>query len=167
MSTFAAFIPLRHGSVAAAGASAKGGKRTLPPPSDESSFDHMTPMLPFLALFAFAVQAAERPLSVREVMESAEAFDGQEVLVSGWVEECQPLSCILYASRREGRRDWPRYWLSIGSSTWFDAFARRNAPGPVTLRARFSARCVTDPRSGVIALCADRVNSLDPLAIAR
>ena len=124
----------------------------------------LVPLLIF-ALQASAAESTERPLSVREVMENAEALDGREISVSGWVQECHSLSCSLYASRREARRQEPRYWLSIGSSPWFDAFARRNAPARVTLRARFDARCVSDPADGVIALCADRVRSLDPLAI--
>lgn len=126
-------------------------------------------MIPFPLLF-LALQAAvpaqgERPLSVREVMENAGTLDGREIVVSGWIEECHRLSCTLYASRREARKDWPDYWLSIGSSGWFDSFAARNAPTRVTLRARFDARCVTDPASGIIALCADRVNSLAPIAL--
>lgn len=99
-------------------------------------------------------------------MENAGALDGREILVSGWVEHCERLFCELYASRRESRgRSWPVYYLSIGSSAWLDAFVRRNGPGRVTLRARFDARCVTDPRSGIIAACADRVSSLRPIAL--
>jgi hypothetical protein len=120
-----------------------------------------------LAIIALAAGAGTPPLTVREIMENAEALDGQEILVSGWVEECRRLSCTLYASRREARRTLPRYWLSIGRSAWFDAFARRHGPGRITLRARFDADCVTDPRSDVVALCADRVNSLSPLAVVR
>ena len=128
--------------------------------------------MPALLALLLAAQAAsagtvEGPLSVRQVMEHAEALDGQEIIVSGWVEECLGLSCGLWASRAESRRHLPRYWLSIGSSAWFDAFARRTTPGWVTLRARFDARCVTDPKTGVFVLCADRVRSLDPIAIVR
>lgn len=128
----------------------------------------MAPLpLLFLALHGSAAQPAERPMTVREVMERAEALDGREIVVSGWVEECRRLSCPLFQSRREARREWPRYWLSVGSSPWFESFARRNVPGRMTLRARLDARCVTDPRTEVIALCSDRAGSLHPLAIVR
>jgi hypothetical protein len=123
--------------------------------------------LSVLVFLAFAAGANTPPLTVREVMENAQAVDGKEILLSGWIEHCRPLACILYASRREARRKSSRYWLSIGRSAWFDAFARRHGPGKITLRARFDARCVTDPRSGIIAVCTDRVNSLSPVAIAR
>ena len=126
----------------------------------------LLPLL-LLALHGSAAEPADRPMTVREVMESAEALDGREITVSGWVEECRRLSCPLFQSRREARRTWPRYWLSVGGSPWFDSFASRNAPGRVTLRARLDARCVTDPRTEVFALCGDRAGSLHPLAIVR
>lgn len=128
--------------------------------------------MPVLLAFLLAAHAvpggtAERPLTVRHVMENAEALDGREIVVSGWMEECMGLSCELWASRAESRRHPPRYFLSIGSSTWFDALAQRSTPRQVTLRARFSAHCVTDPRADVIAACTDRPRSLDPLVIVR
>ncbi|MGD9713054.1 MAG: hypothetical protein AB7V46_13425 [Thermomicrobiales bacterium] len=129
----------------------------------------MAILLPLLLMLqALPLEAATgHPMSVREVMENNERLDGREIVVSGWVEECRPLSCPLYASRREAHRNGPRYWLSIGSSSGFDAFARDHAPGRVTLRARFRADCVNDPSGEAIAVCADRVNSLSPVAIVR
>jgi hypothetical protein len=125
------------------------------------------PFLPLLVLLlhASAAHPRERPLSVRQVMENAEAYDGREIIVAGWVEECRRLDCTLYASLNEAQKDSPRYWLSIGRSRWFDAFVRRNGPIHVTMHARFDARCVTDPAEGIIAICAYRVNSLQPIAL--
>lgn len=120
-----------------------------------------------LAAHAISTGTPQNPLSVRQVMENAETFDGREVVLSGWLEDCLGLSCLFFASRAESRKHPPRYLLSIGSSAWFDAFARRHRPGPVVLRARFDARCVTDPRTDVIAVCTDRARSLDPVAIVR
>ena len=126
------------------------------------------PLMFLIAFQAAVAQPADRRLTVRELMENAERYDGRIVTVSGWVETCERLSCSLFQSRREAlQRRSPLYHLSIGSSPWFDAFARRSAPTRVTLRARFSARCVTDPRDDVIAICADRVRSLDPIGIVR
>ena len=123
-------------------------------------------LLLHLALLALAPER-DRPLTVRQVVENNQALHGQEIVVSGWLETCDRLSCPLYASRREARRNWPDYWLSIGSTAWFDAFAQQNGPGRVTLRARFDAGCVTDPAERVIAACADRARSLDPIALVR
>jgi hypothetical protein len=127
--------------------------------------------MPLTLLLALAVQASAAPsewaLTVREVMERAEAYDGREIVVTGWIDRCERLSCALYASREEAKKESPRYWLSIGASAWFDAFARRRAPGRITLRARLDDRCVTDPADDIIAICADRVNSLNPLAVVK
>lgn len=120
-----------------------------------------------LALTACVAGRTERPLSVREVVENAQALDGREIVVSGWIETCQRLSCPLYGSSEEVGKDWPIYYLSIGPSRWFESFARRHAPTRVTLRARVDARCITDPATGAIAACADRANSLEPLGLVR
>ena len=118
-----------------------------------------------LALSACAAGSV-RPLSVRQVIENAEALDGREILVSGWIEECNRLSCPLYGSADEVGKDWP-YVLSIGASRWFDSFARRRAPTQVTLRARVRDRCISDPAAEAIALCADRSDTLEPLSLVR
>lgn len=112
-------------------------------------------------------EPAARPLSVRRVIENAEALDGQEITVTGWIEYCHRRSCPLFDSKPEARDDRSEYWISIGASRWFDTFAARKAPGPVTLRAKFDASCVSDPASGIIAACADRADSLKPRALAR
>ena len=124
------------------------------------------PALLILPLSACVTDASERPLSVREVVRQAAALDGQEVVVRGWIEECQHLSCSLYASPGERGRDRV-YYLSVGASKWFDAFAAQNAPTFVTFRARVDARCIDDPADDVILACSDRVNSLSPIRLVR
>ena len=119
-----------------------------------------------LALSACVAGPGERPLNVRQVVENARALDGQEIVVSGWIEQCQRLFCSLYDSSEEVGKEWP-YFLSIGPSRWFDAFAERHAPTRVTLRARLNNRCISDPGRGNIAVCADRANSLEPLSLVR
>ena len=128
--------------------------------------------MPLVLLLSLALQASapsprERVLSVREVMENIELYDGREIVVTGWIDHCERLSCSLFASKAEVKKEWPRYRLSIGTKAWFDEFASDRAPARITLRARFDARCVTDPRDNEIAICADRVNSLNPIAIIR
>jgi hypothetical protein len=105
-------------------------------------------------------------MTVREIVQNARVLDGREVVVSGWLEQCQPLSCGLYASAAEVRKDFP-YYLSIGPSRWFDAFARRAGAANVVLRARVHDRCISEPSTQVVAACADRAGSLEPLALVR
>ena len=129
--------------------------------------------MPLALLLSLALQASapppprERVLSVREVMENIELYDGRVIVVTGWIDHCEYLSCSLFASKAEVKKEWPRYGLSIGASPWFDAFVLDRAPARITFRARFDGRCVTDPRDNVIALCTDRVRSLNPIAIVR
>ena len=115
-----------------------------------------------LALSACASAPTERPLTVRHVVLNAEALDGQEILVTGWIEECWRLSCPLWHSADEVGKDWP-FYLSIGSSKWFDRFAQDNAPMRVTLRARFHDKCIVNPVTQIIGVCADRSETLELL----
>jgi hypothetical protein len=125
-------------------------------------------ILPFLlfALSACVTAGGGRPLGVQEVVRQAPGLDGREIAVRGWIEECSRLSCALYNSDREDGGGRP-YFLSIGPSPWLDAFAARHAPTAVTLRARLHDRCISDPATGAIAVCADRPNTLEPIALLR
>jgi hypothetical protein len=122
--------------------------------------------LAFLALCACAAGPRERPLTVREVVENAQTLDGEVVVVSGWIERCHRISCGIFESADEVDRDFP-YYLSIGSSRWFDAFAQRAGPTHVVLRARLRSRCISDPATRIIAACADRPGTLEPIALIR
>jgi hypothetical protein len=119
-----------------------------------------------LLLAACATVAPPRPLTVRQVVENAEALDGKVILVSGWLPYCHRLSCGLYGSREEVAKDFA-YYLSIGGSRWFDAAALRLEPGFIVLRARLHNKCISDPADGTIAVCADRSGTLEPLALVR
>lgn len=124
-----------------------------------------------LALFAAATSvtsataapASARPMSVREVTQNAAALDGREVVVAGWLEQCLPRSCGLYGSAKGVRKRFP-YFLSIGASRSFDAFARRAGRRWVVLRVRVHDRCVSDPAADIIAACSDRPSTLEVLA---
>ena len=119
-----------------------------------------------LLLSACVAGTGGAPLSVRAVVENAPALDGKEVVVAGWLEQCQRLSCGLFGSAQEVGKEFP-YSLSIGRSAWFDAYARRAAPGRVVLRARVHDLCISNPADRVIAVCADRNATLEPLATLR
>ena len=128
----------------------------------------MIRLLPFafFTLSACVAGPTARPLTVREVVENAHAFDGKEIVVTGWLEQCQRLSCGIFASAEEVEKDFP-YYLSIGRSSWFDAFAQYAAPRRITLRARLHDRCISNPATQIIAACADRGGTLEPLALVR
>jgi hypothetical protein len=119
-----------------------------------------------LALAACASVPTERALGVRHVVENAEELNGQEILVTGWVEECGRFGCPLWDSPSEVGKEWP-YRLSIAASKWFDRYAEQNAPMRVTLRARFHYRCISDPVSQTIGVCTDRGSNLEPLSRVR
>ena len=119
-----------------------------------------------IAPLAACVGIAERPLSVREIVENASELDGQEVLVTGWIEYCHRLSCPLFDSADEVGREWP-YVVSIGPSRRFDDFVEQHAPMRITFRARMNDVCVTDPATRIIAACADRSRTLEPLSTSR
>ncbi len=120
----------------------------------------------FLALSGCVAGLTERPLGVRDVVENARALDGQEIVVSGWLQHCQRLSCGIYASAKEAEKDWP-YYLSIGPSRWFDTFAQRAAPTRIVLRARLHNRCISNPATQIVGACTDRGDTLEPLALIR
>jgi hypothetical protein len=125
----------------------------------------MMRLLP-LTLTACVAGPTERPLTVQHVVENARALDGREVVVSGWMEQCQRLSCGIFASAAEVDKDFP-YYLSIGPSRWFDPLAQRAAPGPIVMRARVHDRCISDPATQIIAACSDRNGTLEPLSLIR
>lgn len=148
--------------------SAKGGKRTLRADRPKRNVGVMIRLLPFafLLLAGCVGVSGERTLSVREIVENARTLDGQEVTVAGWLESCQPLSCGIFGSAEEVDSDFP-YYLGIGRSAWFDSVARKHAPGQIVLRARFRDACISDPSTGIIAACADRSGTLEPLAVIK
>lgn len=121
-------------------------------------------LLPILVLAACATSSTTDVLSVRDVVERARSLNGQEVLVSGWLQSCQTFSCGLYGSQSEVVRSAP-YYLSIGPSRWFDSFASRAGPRQVVIRGRVHDLCISDPANDVIAACSDRPASLEPLAV--
>lgn len=120
----------------------------------------------FVACSGCVTGSGEEPLSVRQVAENARALDGRKIIVTGWIEYCHPRSCSLFDSPEDVDAEWP-YRLSIGPSRRLDAFARHNAPGQVTLLARFNDLCVTNPATQTIAVCADRSSTLEPISLIR
>ena len=127
----------------------------------------MSRILPFLllALGGCVTTAREPPLSVQQVVEQAEALDGREITVSGWIHECRPRGCALYGSRKDVDND-SSFFLSIGPSAWFDEWAEEYGSRRITFRARLDAFCIIDdPRPDIIRVCADRAPTLQPIRV--
>lgn len=120
----------------------------------------------FLTLAACDGGPAERPLTVQEVVENAHDLDGRVIVLSGWLQHSQPLSCGIFASAEEVEKDFP-YYLSIASSRRFDRSAEGAAPRPIVLRARLWNRCISNPATELIAACGDRAGTLQPLNLVR
>ena len=123
-------------------------------------------LLSLLAVAGCLAGPSASPLTVREVIDEAQSLDGREIIVEGWLDQCQRLSCPLFASSEDTRSDDP-YFLSIGSAPWFDIEMRVATPTWIVLRARFHDLCVNDPASGNYAVCSDRPETLEPLALIR
>ena len=94
---------------------------------------------------------ADSTYTVREVIEQRVELEGQRINVIGSLSHCQALSCGL--SQGE-------FYLSIGSSSEFDEAATGFAGDEVVVAAKFTGECVSDPSSGILAVCADRSNTL-------
>ena len=98
---------------------------------------------------------AENTFTVSEVVDGSAELKGQRINVVGTLSDCQPLSCGLRAAGG--------YWLSIGSSDEFDIAAERFRGQEVVVAATFTGKCVTKPKSELIAVCGDRSETLaDP-----
>jgi hypothetical protein len=123
-------------------------------------------LLSLLAVLGCLAGPSASPLTVREVVVEAQSLNGREIIVEGWLEQCQRLSCPLFATPEDVRSDDP-YFLSIGSAPWFDIEMREAMPTWIVLRARFHDICVIDPASRIYAACSDRPETLEPLALIR
>ena len=110
----------------------------------------------FLLLFASAAAAHDVPLSVGDVWARHHELDGQVLRIRGIVTNCQPLSCQLRESATAKAR-----WLSLGSSTRFDAAVKNELGREIVVEGRLDSTCLhlfADPPSNSreIVVCADR-----------
>jgi hypothetical protein len=120
-----------------------------------------------LALAACTTASEERPWTVRQVLENRQSLNGKTIVLKGWSDSCQRLSCTLYDSPDEVRKERANYWVSVGGYPSFDQAAAARVPSYVVMVARVKTRCMNDPSGETIALCADRPSSIVPLRILR
>ncbi len=120
-----------------------------------------------LALSACATTAADVPeVSVAQITSNFAAYNGQIVDVRGWLDVCEPLSCHLFASRRESEERKPgNHWLSIASTREFDRLAVGKGPAEVVIRAKVDGTCRLPRNDGYMIVCTDRAPELRPISI--
>ena len=114
-----------------------------------------------LALGACVTAQPAQVATISQLTSNLAAFDGQVVLVHGWLDECEDLSCGLFASKSEAEeRQYGPQMLSIGSTVSFDDKAVGKGPAEVLLKARVDATC---RREDIV--CMDRASELRPISI--
>jgi hypothetical protein len=119
-------------------------------------------MIGTLLLLAQLVSAPAEAVPIEATIAAIRAnpkrFDGQIVRLHGWVNSCQPMSCLLderAANAPAGRGQS----LSIDDNPKFDGAIRPLLPTYVEFDARFDARCLT------IEVCLDRAPMLSIVSL--
>jgi hypothetical protein len=101
-------------------------------------------------------------VTVTQVTSNFAAYDGQVVLVRGWLDECHELSCGLFASRAEAvKRQYGDQMLSIGSTRSFDDKAVGRGPVEIVLKVKVDGEC----RLNQNIICTDRAHELVPISV--
>jgi hypothetical protein len=91
--------------------------------------------------------------TIAAIRANPKKFDGRVVRLTGWVNQCKPLTCWI-EERAVGAQGGPGAHLSIGTNPKFDATIRPLIPTYVEFDARFSATCLT------AEVCLDRAPEL-------
>ena len=139
-----------------------------------------------LAAVACGSIAQKKPITVDEFLAQIDQLNGQTVAVTGYLGECEPLSCMLYrneaeskavdramtvmrAAIEEGATDvsgfsFPNHpSISIGpgaQNSFFDWRASLYADGYVVITGEATNQCRSET-----SLCFDRVGDLQPASI--
>jgi hypothetical protein len=95
-------------------------------------------------------------LSVNDVIRNQQVLIGRRVLIRGRLSTCERLSCAILGRKESG----VERFLSIGRSPTFDAAARPYAGRTVEIEARLTDTCLPGVDPDVIAVCADRADTL-------
>jgi len=94
--------------------------------------------------------AAAEPATIAALLNDPKSFHGRVVSLSGWVNDCRPLSCALEDRPGSGQQQRRRR-LSIAADREFDEAVATGSPVRVQVDARFDATCLTTH------ICVDRV----------
>jgi hypothetical protein len=91
--------------------------------------------------------------TIAAIIANPKKFDGRTVRLHGYVNSCQPVSCLIQ-ERASNAPGGAGQGLSIANDAKFDAIVRPLLPTYVEFDARFTAACRTGP------VCGDRAPEL-------
>lgn len=100
-------------------------------------------------------------------MQRHEELDGKRVMITGWLVECQPLSCALL-NNLDGLDDDDFHYISLGESLEFDRSVARfeGRPHLVEVEGIIRRTCFSHQNDvgidlgGDIIVCTDRADQL-------
>jgi hypothetical protein len=106
-------------------------------------------------LLAQLAPAEPKPVAttIAAIRANPKKFDGRVVRLTGWVNQCKPLTCWI-EERAASAAGGAGAHLSIATNPKFDATVRPLIPTKVEFDARFSATCQT------AEVCLDRAPEL-------
>lgn len=82
------------------------------------------------------------PATIAAIRANPKKFNGQVVRVHGYLDSCEPLSCVIH-ERPANAREGAGAGLSIGEDKKFDETVKRLLPTYVEMDARFDSSCET------------------------
>ena len=120
-------------------------------------------------LGAAALAAATVPaMSVANVRNNLHALDGKTVVVHGWLDRCEKLSCGLFPSLAAARAcDYGGVMLSVAASPVVDGRAAELALREVQIEGVLSDRCRAPTADGTITVCSDRAPDFTPTRLVK
>lgn len=115
-------------------------------------------MIPVLLMLAQT--AIVSPVSISEVHASPRDFHGKRVMLEGWVNGCQPLSCHISEKLGRGSGDH-RDSLSFDEDARLDEQLKPILPARIEIEATFDAGCLTTH------ICLDRAPMLRDVVVRK
>ncbi len=124
----------------------------------------LPPLLMLLTVGCGFDSLPANPVTVETVRSNAVEWDGQIVVVDGWLGKCQGYECQIFvnqaAAMAEPQPLSRESSLPIGASDKFDQQAEKLQFSRVLLKARINKLCVVED-------CKDRADVLQPISITK
>lgn len=122
-------------------------------------------MMSLALLLAVATAAPGTPMSVTDALSKLHALNGKKVVVHGWLDRCERLSCALFPTLAAARqRDYSGPRLSLAGTHVVDDRAAELAHREIVIEGVISDRC-HQAANGEIVVCTDRAPDLTPIRI--
>ncbi|HEY1142576.1 MAG TPA: hypothetical protein VGE68_00935 [Sphingomicrobium sp.] len=104
------------------------------------------------------------PTTIAAIRSDPKKFNGQVVRLTGWVNQCQRLSCGI-EERPASDPKGAGQRLSIAGDAKFDRTIVPLLPTYVEFDARVDTGCLVSPAGDTIMVCADRVPDLTVVSL--